>query len=68
MPGSKDGISLALALRERHTPVVLMTGYSKETERARAAGIDVLRKPCAPADIAEALARALESPPGATRR
>ena len=61
VPGRRDGIALALALRARkpRIPAVLMTGYARETERAQAAGIEVLRKPCAPDDVARALRRAL---------
>jgi nitrogen-specific signal transduction histidine kinase/ActR/RegA family two-component response regulator len=61
MPGEKDGIAFALELRERKPPLpaVLMTGYARETARARGAGIEVLQKPCPPKDVAEALVRAV---------
>jgi two-component system, NtrC family, sensor kinase len=68
MPGEKDGLALAYWLRQRkpELPVVLMTGYSKEVTRAAAAGIEVLPKPCAPRDIAGALAKAISA--GVARR
>lgn len=61
MPGDKDGLALAFAVRERRpeVPVVLMTGYSKEVARAVSSGIEVLPKPCAPEDIAQALSKLL---------
>jgi signal transduction histidine kinase/CheY-like chemotaxis protein len=60
MPGSLDGIGLARRLRTR-TPapqVVLMTGYTGELEAARAAGLEVLAKPVAPAQLLTAVALA----------
>jgi signal transduction histidine kinase/CheY-like chemotaxis protein len=70
MPGDRDGLALAFALRKRRpdVPVVLMTGYAKEVARAVASGIEVLPKPCAPDDVARALVRAIASrkPAGAS--
>lgn len=47
MPGGVTGFELAYRLRELypHLPVVLMTGYTNEMERARAEGMEVLQKP-----------------------
>jgi len=61
-----SGVELARELRRvrPELPIVLMSGYSgaQLTERARAAGAgEVLRKPLVRRDIAEALARALQT-------
>jgi CheY-like chemotaxis protein len=40
-------------------PVVLMSGYSAELQRAIERGFDVLPKPCSPAALAQALQAAL---------
>ena len=47
MPGKMNGIDLALALRASHVdlPVILVTGYASELERARLAHVQVLSKP-----------------------
>lgn len=60
MPGAMDGISLAEELRRRHPelPVVLVTGYTAEINRAQLAGMTVLQKPVKP----EALLRLLSRP------
>lgn len=65
MPGDKDGLALAFALRERRPelPVVLMTGYAREVARAVSSGIEVLPKPCAPEDVARALSKVLPTRP-----
>ena len=58
MPGGKDGVALARALRERRPglPVLLVTGYSEMA--ARAAGeFTVLRKPFLLAELSRAAAR-----------
>jgi signal transduction histidine kinase/ActR/RegA family two-component response regulator len=61
MPGSRNGIELAVAVAAGHSslPVVLMSGYAPELQRAVAAGITVLPKPCTPTSLGTALARAL---------
>ncbi|WP_161974694.1 hybrid sensor histidine kinase/response regulator [Piscinibacter terrae] len=61
MAGGMDGIELALALRQSRPelPVVLMTGYTSRLEAAIAAGLTVIAKPCQPAELAGALARAM---------
>jgi signal transduction histidine kinase/ActR/RegA family two-component response regulator len=61
MPGDKDGLALAFALREHYpgVSVVLMTGFAREAARAVSAGIEVMPKPCAPEDMARVLSRAL---------
>nr|WP_246174174.1 hybrid sensor histidine kinase/response regulator [Paraburkholderia hayleyella] len=47
MPGTMTGIDLAEAVQgfEIPLPVILVTGYAKEIERARQAGVRVLSKP-----------------------
>jgi PAS domain S-box-containing protein len=60
------GTDLAREIRQLRSdiPIVLMSGYSgpQLLDRARAAGVgEVLRKPLQSPDIAESLARALES-------
>jgi two-component system NtrC family sensor kinase len=61
MAGGMDGIELALSLRQSRPelPVVLMTGYTSRLEAAIAAGLTVIAKPCQPAELAGALARAM---------
>jgi signal transduction histidine kinase/CheY-like chemotaxis protein len=61
MPGEIDGIELAsvLARRERPLPVVLITGYASRLDQAKSLKLEVLPKPCSPAMLREALARAL---------
>jgi signal transduction histidine kinase/ActR/RegA family two-component response regulator len=59
MPGTMDGLALARVLRARSPPmpVVLISGFSSAL-----AGVDdipVLRKPCSPQTLAEALTSAL---------
>ena len=59
MPGEVDGLMLARRLR-REQPglaVVLVSGYSDAA--AAATDFEVLRKPCAEAELLQALARAL---------
>jgi CheY-like chemotaxis protein len=52
-------VALALRKRQPRVPTVLMTGYARETQRAQAAGIYVLQKPCSPDEVARALANAM---------
>jgi CheY-like chemotaxis protein len=68
MPGSMDGIALALLLRRRWPglPVVLITGYTRSLEAAQ--GFTLLRKPCAPDTLVAALAQAMgDDQPAAPR-
>jgi CheY-like chemotaxis protein len=64
MPGAMDGVGLALTVRERwpELPVVLISGYSAAMERARE--FIVLRKPCTPEDLVNALQRAMKGRSG----
>jgi signal transduction histidine kinase len=59
MPGELDGITLARRLRQEHPqlPVVLISGYNSGLSAD--AGLRVLRKPCSPAQLVDALADAL---------
>ena len=61
MPGEIDGIALATQLLQREQPpaVVLMTGYAVRLEQAVQRRLEVLPKPCSPAMLAEAIAKAL---------
>lgn len=58
MPGGKDGVAVARALRERRPalPVLLVTGYSEMAARAGGEFI-VLRKPFLLAELSRAAAR-----------
>jgi CheY-like chemotaxis protein len=62
MPGAMNGISLAIAVRQRWPgmPILLMTGYAAEIHRALSAGFDVLPKPCAPDTLLAALHATLD--------
>jgi len=62
MPGSRTGLELAARVAERwpDLPLVLMSGYAPELQRAMAAGLVVLPKPCSPVALGAALERALE--------
>jgi nitrogen-specific signal transduction histidine kinase/CheY-like chemotaxis protein len=62
MPGSRTGLELAARVAERwpELPLVLMSGYAPELQRALAAGLVVLPKPCSPVALGAALERALE--------
>jgi signal transduction histidine kinase/CheY-like chemotaxis protein len=62
MPGSRTGLELATAISEHwpDLPLVLMSGYAPELQRAMAAGLVVLPKPCSPVALGAALERALE--------
>ena len=53
MPGTVDGIELALAVRRAWPalPVILVTGYAERIHDAVGAGLRVLSKPVAPDDI-----------------
>jgi CheY-like chemotaxis protein len=63
MPGAMDGLTMARALRESHPglPVVLISGYSGALTEAR--DFVVLRKPCAPHELLDALSRAIDARP-----
>jgi len=62
MPGSRTGFELAARVAERwpELPLVLMSGYAPELQRALVAGLVVLPKPCSPVALGAALERALE--------
>ncbi len=64
MPGRVGGIGLAMAVAERHAglPVLLMTGYTAELDRARAQGLRVVAKPCAPDTLVAAIAEVTRPP------
>ena len=57
MPGERNGLDLARIVRRDRPalPVVLMTGYTAELQRALAEGFRVLQKPCSPDTLASAL-------------
>jgi signal transduction histidine kinase/ActR/RegA family two-component response regulator len=61
MPGTMDGIGLALSMRSicSWLPVVVMSGYSTSMDKAAALGIEVLAKPCTPQALSQAIRRAL---------
>jgi signal transduction histidine kinase/ActR/RegA family two-component response regulator len=69
MPGKIDGIELAerLARHQRPLPVVLMSGYASRIEQAKALGLRVLAKPCAPAVLRAAIGDALAQRPAPDR-
>jgi two-component system NtrC family sensor kinase len=58
---SLSGVDLAERLRALHPglPVVLMTGYSDQLERAAALGLTVLAKPVGSRELLNVLAAAL---------
>ena len=60
MPGEIDGAALAREVRQRWPalPVVLMTGYAEQIDAISRSGLDVLPKPCTPAMLGQAFARA----------
>jgi two-component system NtrC family sensor kinase len=62
MPGSMDGIELALHIRARwpRTPVVLTTGYADKIHVAVGAGLRVLAKPVHPDEVLREIFRALQ--------
>ncbi|MEP7208400.1 MAG: ATP-binding protein [Casimicrobiaceae bacterium] len=57
MPGERNGLDLARSIRNDRPglPIVLMTGYTTELQRAVAEGFTVLQKPCAPDTLAAVL-------------
>jgi CheY-like chemotaxis protein len=63
MPGSLNGVQMAVEVARLHAglPVVLMSGFSAELQRAIAQGMDVLPKPCSPETLARALHKALKA-------
>jgi CheY-like chemotaxis protein len=63
MPGSLNGLDLAMMLRHQHPelPVLLMTGYAAQTGQAMASGFQVLAKPVSAASLAAAVGGALHS-------
>jgi CheY-like chemotaxis protein len=62
MPGSISGVEMAEQVGRRHAgmPVVLMSGYTAELQRALDRGLTVLPKPCSPATLVAALQEALK--------
>ena len=64
MPGSMNGLQLALQLRQSQPglPVLLTTGYSGEVPRAREAGLSVLQKPVMPSVLLAEVAAVLAAP------
>jgi signal transduction histidine kinase/ActR/RegA family two-component response regulator len=67
MPGGLSGVEVLGYVRDRHPhlPVVLMTGYSNELQKVSSDEI-VLLKPFSPAELADALRKALARREGAT--
>jgi two-component system NtrC family sensor kinase len=59
MPGSMSGLDLARAVGRHHpgVPVLLMSGYSAEAEKAAAEGYRILSKPFRPEALADAIRR-----------
>lgn len=59
MPGPMDGMTLVQALRALRPdlPAVLISGYSEGLSQAP--GLIILRKPCSPAQLLDALRRAI---------
>ncbi len=66
MPGSLNGLDLALMLRHQHPglPVLLMTGYAAQTGQAMASGFQVLAKPVSAAALAAAIGGAMQARSG----
>ena len=62
MPGRMDGPTLVQALRalRPELPAVLISGYS-DVQR-EAPGVIILRKPCSPSQLLDALRRAMAGP------
>ncbi|MDQ6618167.1 MAG: response regulator [Pseudomonadota bacterium] len=60
MPGERNGLDLARIVRNDRPglPVVLMTGYTSELQRAVSEGFRVLQKPCSPETLASVLQEA----------
>jgi CheY-like chemotaxis protein len=63
-----DGIALALAAAQARPamPIMLMTGYADQRERARNLGVlirEVLTKPFTLADLRSAVRQVLDGPP-----
>jgi len=61
MPGSLNGLDLAMTLRHQcpDLPVLLMTGYAAQTGQAMAAGFQVLAKPVSAVALTTAIGGAL---------
>jgi DNA-binding NtrC family response regulator len=60
MPGSMSGLDLARAVRRQYPdmPVLLMSGYTAEADKAAAEGYRILNKPFRPDALANAIRRA----------
>lgn len=68
LDGPADGLELITRLRgddgTRHTPIIVLTAWVRERERAEHAGCDVfLPKPCLPNDLLHAVQMLLSTPP-----
>jgi two-component SAPR family response regulator len=65
MPGGLNGRQLAEQVLARHPQmrIVLMSGYSEESEDDGASGLPILAKPFVRQDLSRALLRALEGKP-----
>ncbi|MGE5523390.1 MAG: ATP-binding protein [Rhodospirillaceae bacterium] len=59
MPGSMSGLDLARTVRTHHPwlPVLLMSGYTAEADKAAAEGYRILSKPFRPETLADAIRR-----------
>ncbi|AEG94499.1 candidate histidine kinase, hybrid [Ramlibacter tataouinensis TTB310] len=70
MPGRTSGLDLASWLRQQgdQIPIVLMTGYSAELERAGRLQFEVVSKPCPPEQLLAMLRQAVERARAARRQ
>jgi two-component system NtrC family sensor kinase len=61
MPGSMSGLDLARVVRRHYpgVPVLLMSGYTAEADKAAAEGYRILSKPFRPEALADAIRRTL---------
>jgi CheY-like chemotaxis protein len=66
MPGSMSGLDLARVVRRRYpeVPVLLMSGYTAEADKAAAEGYRILSKPFRPEALADAIRRTRRREPG----
>jgi two-component system NtrC family sensor kinase len=65
MPGSMSGLDLARVVRRRYpeVPVLLMSGYTAEADKAAAEGYRILSKPFRPEALADAIRRTRRGQP-----
>ena len=68
MPGTMNGLEFARMLRARRPemPILLISGYSAEADKAAAEGYRVLSKPFRPEMLAEAIRHTLQGRAHAT--